>query len=343
MLTRLPKTSADNRVVTEWIESPLLAQSTAGIENRRLLTVYVPEAASDPDRRFPVLYCLAPWTGAGRSQMGWEAFKESLPDRLNRLIASGAMEPCLVVCPDLFTWYGGSQYINSSCLGPHADHIVKELIPYVEANYPALKGAESRAVFGRSSGGFGALRLAMDYPGTFAGVACHSGDMGFELLYRRDLVELCYGLARYSGQVQTYCDAVRKLPKLGGKDVMILMLLGMAASYSPNPQSPHGFDLPIDPYTGEIDESVWARWRAHDPVERLEATQNALKELRCLYIDCGNRDQYHLHFSARQFRKRLERFGVAHHYFEFDDNHSGTAYRYDVSLPLFSRVLKHQT
>jgi S-formylglutathione hydrolase FrmB len=274
--------------------------------------------------------------------MGWEAFREELPTRLARLMQSGALKPCVVVCPDLYTRFGGSQYINSSFLGPHGDHIVHELVPFIEEYYPVIPGPSARAVFGRSSGGFGAVRLAMDYPGRFAAVACHSGDMGFELLYRRDLVEFCYALARYSGQVASYLKAIEKLPKLSGKDVHVMMLMGMAATYSPDLAESHGFRIPIDPLTGAIKDEVWSAWLAHDPVEMADSRADALRQLRYLYIDCGNRDQYHLHFGARQFTQKLRDLGVPHQYFEFDDNHSGTSYRYDISLPLLSQTLVHE-
>ncbi len=339
MLTRLPDLNSVYHVVTEWVDSPLLKGNPAGMDARRPLQVLVPHGPAE--RRYPVLYCLAPWTSAGRTQLQWEPFKESLLDRMERLTRSGAIKPCILVCPDLYTWFGGSQFVNSSYLGPHGDHIVHELVPYMEARYPVLPGPESRAVFGRSSGGFGALRLAMDYPGSFAAVACHSGDMGFDLLYRRDLVEFCYALARYSGKVEAYCEAIKKLPKLGGKDVHTLMLLGMAAFYSPQGQG--GYDLPIDVFTGELRSEVWERWLAHDPVLMVDHKTEALAQLKLLYLDCGNRDQYHLHFGARQFRQKLETYGLSHKALEFDDNHSGTAYRYDVSLPLISEVLRHQT
>ena len=45
------------------------------------------------------------------------------------------------------------------------------------------------------------------------------------------------------------------------------------------------------------------------------------------------KDQYHLHYGARAFVRKLESLGIPHRYEEFDDNHSGTDYRLDVSLP----------
>ena len=318
------------------IESKCLQGNRAGEDHARPLTVYMPKAAHDKSKRFPVLYCLAPWTSAGRSQFDWQPFKESLFDRLNRLIDQGQIPPCIVVSPDLYTSFGGSQYINSQYLGDHGDHLVHELIPYIEENFPVLQGAQHRGVFGRSSGGFGALRLAMAYPATFGSVACHSGDMGFDAVYRRDLIDLCNGLKRYDGDVHQFLDECRSAQKVSGRQVHLMMLLGMCATYSPDLHSEDGFELPINLRTGVVDEGVWQRWLENDPVELLDqatAIKN-LKALNCLYVECGNRDQYNLHYGARQFTDKLSQNGVSHHYFEFDDNHSGTSYRYDVSLPL---------
>ena len=53
------------------------------------------------------------------------------------------------------------------------------------------------------------------------------------------------------------------------------------------------------------------------------------KALKLLFIDCGFRDQYQIHFGARQLSKQLSHFQVEHTYEEFDDTHSGIDYRLD--------------
>jgi S-formylglutathione hydrolase FrmB len=295
--------------------------------------LYIPPEAGQNGRRLPVLFELAPWTSAGRQQLAWQAFRESLPDRLDRLISSGQIPPAIVVCPDLYTYFGGSQYVNSAFLGRHADFLVDELIPHLETHYPVIPGPAARGAFGRSSGGFGALRLAMDYPETFAAIACHSGDLGFDTALRRDMVTLCQGLARYDGDVSRFVDQCLRAPKLKGSEVHLLMLLGLAATYSPDPHRPEGFALPVDLLTGELIEPVWQQWLAHDPVVRVDQAVPALKKLSTLYIDCGSQDQFWLHYGARQLHQKLTSREVSHIYEEFNDNHSGTAYRYDESLP----------
>lgn len=322
------------------VRSTLLAGNPSGMPAERPLTVYLPEAACDKDRRFPVLYLLPGWTGAGRTQFEWDPFRESMAARLDRLIQTGRMAPVVVVAVDLFTWFGGSQFVNSAFFGPHADHIVHELIPFVEARFPVLKGNKHRGVFGKSSGGFGALRLALDYPGIFHAMACHSGDMGFEWCHRASLINLCNGLKRHDYDPQRFLDYCHKAVKLQGSEIEMLMHLGMGGFYSPSSTAPLGFDMPIDYYDGSMREDVWALWQAHDPLERVEASDaEGVRKLGVCYFECGVRDQYNLQYGARQLAAKLKKRGIAHTYEEFDDNHSNTAYRYDVSLPRLVEAL----
>jgi S-formylglutathione hydrolase FrmB len=100
-----------------------------------------------------------------------------------------------------------------------------------------------------------------------------------------------------------------------------------------------GIDLPFDWETGEVRQSVWERWLEHDPVRMVERHADALRSLKLLFIDCGSRDQFHLHHGARILTARLRELGVEHEYEEFDDNHSDIQYRYDVSLPKLVKAL----
>ena len=65
----------------------------------------------------------------------------------------------------------------------------------------------------------------------------------------------------------------------------------------------------------------------------------ALRSMRFLFIDCGFRDQYQLHFGARQMRDALLAANVVHEYQEFPDNHSSIDYRLDQSLPGIYRAI----
>jgi hypothetical protein len=68
--------------------------------------------------------------------------------------------------------------------------------------------------------------------------------------------------------------------------------------------------------------------------------RNNLKTSRGIYIDCGWKDQYHIHYGSRILSRRLAEAGIRHRYEEFDDDHSDIDYRMDVSLPFLARALR---
>jgi enterochelin esterase-like enzyme len=165
------------RVVIETIESRVLQGNPLGDPPVRRVPVYLPEGYDSGDARYPVAYMLTGFTGRGTMLLNDTTFDENLPDRLDRLIDSGAIQPMIVVMPDCFTRLGGSQYLNSSATGRYEDHVVDELVPYVDARYRTRAEAGQRAVLGKSSGGYGSVVLAMRHPEVFGLMACHSGDM----------------------------------------------------------------------------------------------------------------------------------------------------------------------
>ena len=121
---------------------------------------------------------------------------------------------------------------------------------------------------------------------------------------------------------------------------MALNILGMAAAYSPDPAAtPFGIELPCDLETGAFRPEVWERWLALDPIVMLDRHADALRWLALLHLDCGIRDEWHLHLGMRMLARRLKALGIRHEVEEFDDGHMNIQYRYDVSLPKLARAL----
>jgi S-formylglutathione hydrolase FrmB len=140
--------------------------------------------------------------------------------------------------------------------------------------------------------------------------------------------------------VRRFLAAVWKKPKLSMAEGHCIMNLCMAATYDPDPAAPNGFRLPFNLETGEVLPERWRQWQRHDPVRLVERYRRNLKSLRGIYIDCGWRDQFHIHYGSRILSRRLHEAGIAHTYQEFDDDHSDIDYRMDVSLPFLYRALK---
>ena len=327
-------------VVIERFHSKLLEGNRAGDSPERRVPVYLPPSyAESPKRRFPVCFVLTGFTGRGRMLLNDNPWIPALDDRMDALIDRGACEEMILVMPDCFTRYGGSQYLNSGATGRYMDHLVEELVPWADARYRTLPGREHRGVVGKSSGGYGALVLGMLHPETFGAVASHSGDLYFEYCYLPDVPKALTQI-QSAGGLQAWLEKFEAKHQHNNDDMLALNMLGMAASYSPAPAAePFGFELPFDLESGAFREEVWRRWLEWDPLRMLESRADALRSLRLLYLDCGTRDEWSLHHGARLLTRRLRELGIAHEHEEFDDGHLNIQYRYDVSLPKLARAL----
>ena len=292
-------------VVIERFESAMLKGNPAGDPHLRKVGVVLPPSYGDTARRFPVVYLLSGYTGRGRMMLNDVAWSESIDERLERLIASGACEEMILVLPDAFTRFGGSQYLNSSATGRYEDHLVQELVPWIDSRYRTLPSRDHRGVAGKSSGGYGALIHGMRHPETFGAVASHSGDVYFEYCYRMDIPKVAAAIVG-AGGLRPWMEAFEARRQKKHEDLTLLNIVAMAASYSPDPASGDlGIALPFDPATGEFRDAVWARWLEHDPWHLAARHADALRSLRLLYLDCGIRDEFNLHLGADRKSTRL--------------------------------------
>jgi enterochelin esterase-like enzyme len=355
------------RVVVLEHTSAILKDNPLGDPHVRKLAAWLPpQYDGSGARRFPVLYDLVGFTGSGLSHIGWKAFGDNVPERAARLVHDGRMGPAIIVFPDCFTALGGNQYVNSPAIGDYADYLTRELIPFVDRELRTLAGREHRGCFGKSSGGYGAMIHGMQYARYWCAIGSHSGDAGFDFVYWHDWPNTLNELARHrlparkpgrydalkearrkglsegkdDGRIQRFLDKVWRKEKLSTAEGHALMNLCMAATYDPDPRTPPGFRVPFNLETGEVLEARWRAWRRHDPINLVSRHAASLRSLRGIYIDCGWRDQYHIHYGNRILSARLSAARIAHTYEEFDDNHSDIDYRMDVSLPFLYNALK---
>ena len=364
MALKRPRWSEGTVVVLEHVSS-LLKGNPLGDPCARKVAVWLPPQYDEGGRRrFPVFYDLVGFTGSGMAHVAWKAFSENVPERAARLVHEKKMGPAIIVFPDCFTALGGNQYVNSTAIGPYADYLVKEIVPFVDRHFRTLASREHRGCFGKSSGGYGSMIHGMKYPRTWGAIANHSGDAYFDFVYWHDWPNTLNELAKHrlprrkpgpydalaasrkaadgrdDGRVRRFLEAVWKKPKLSRGEGHCIMNLCMAATYDPDPRAPNGFRLPFNLESGEGLPERWRRWQANDPIRLVDRYKANLRKLRGLYIDCGWRDQYFIHYGSRLLSAALQRARIAHRYEEFDDDHSDIDYRMDVSLPFLYRVLK---
>ncbi len=345
MALKRPRGAAGTLVVLEHA-SAILKDNPLGDPHVRKLAVWLPTEYNQT-RRLPVLYDLVGFTGSGLAHVAWKPFGDNVPERAARLIREGKMGPAIIAFPDCFTALGGNQYVNSPAIGNYADYLTRELIPFVDREFRTLASREHRGCFGKSSGGYGAILHGMKYAKYWGAIANHSGDAYFDFVYWHDWPNTLNELAKHKAKkdrnderIKRFLNAVWKKEKLSTAEGHALMNLCMAATYDPDPRAPNGFRVPFNLDTGESIPERWRQWQKHDPINLVLKYKRNLKSLRGIYIDCGWRDQYHIHYGARILSKRLSAARIRHTYEEFDDNHSDIDYRMDVSLPFLYKALK---
>lgn len=317
------------------IQSQCLSNNLLSESSLRQISVYIPHGKH---QNLPLLVDLVGFTAGGLAHTNWKNFGENVPERLDRLIATGTMPPVICAFPDCFTKLGGNQYINSVAMGNWADFLIQEMTPTVEERYNC-GGNGRRGLFGKSSGGYGSIIHALLYPEFWSAAACHSGDMGFELMFAAEFPPVLRALAKHQYDIKAFLHHFHENPKPSNHDVHVLMMLAMAASYDPDPDAYMGIRLPVDLHTCERIDQRWQNYLNWDPLELVKKHGTGLKKLKGLYIDCGDLDQYNLVYGARRMHKYLQTIDVPHQYHEFPDNHSSVDYRMDISLPFLAKTL----
>jgi enterochelin esterase family protein len=279
---------------------------------------------------------LAGYGSTGASFVNYSYFEPNPVERFDRLVRQGDSPPALLVLPDATNRWGGSQFLDSAATGPYQSYLVDEVIPFVDGNYRSSGTQEGRAVVGRSSGGFGALRLGLDRPEAFGAIGSHAGDSAFEISILPELPRAAIAFDT-AGGVEGFLDRHARGPtevSFGG-----LMILAYSAAYAPEPDAPLPHcALPFRIDTGELRAEVWARFMAHDPLERVRREPDALRGAHTIFLDAGNRDEHGLHFGTRMIAATLRERGVAVEAEEFPGGHRGTGYRYERSLPLLAQA-----
>jgi enterochelin esterase family protein len=321
------------RIDRHLVDSRLLRNNPLGDPHERELYVYVPPGYDDaPRARYPLLVALAGYFGTNHSLLNYEFLQPNAVERFDRLIREGRMKPALLALPDAINRWGGSQFIDSAATGPYQSYLADEIVPWIDAHYRTIPAREARAVVGRSSGGFGALRLGIDRPEVFGAIGSHAGDSAFETSILPELPAAAIAYDRAGGLAGFVARFEQERARV---DFTGLMMLAYAAAYAPAPEAALPFcELPFDPRSAELLPSVWRRFMAHDPIECLRRDPTALRDATLVYLDAGDRDEHGLHFGTRRLAQLLSARGARVHHEEFAGGHRGTAHRYDVSWPL---------
>ncbi|WIX99238.1 alpha/beta hydrolase-fold protein [Amycolatopsis mongoliensis] len=326
------------------VESALLRDNPLGDPHERPLWVYVPPGYDDGDERYPVVYVIQGYTGHLSMWANRTPFRRPFVETADAVFAGGA-PGCVVVYVDAWTAYGGSQFVDSPGTGRYHSYLCDEIVPWVDAHYRTIPDRESRAIAGKSSGGFGAMITPMLRPDLFGALATHAGDSLYELCYVPDFGKAVRALRGYGQDIQAWWADFRARPAFTRpEDTTLLQLLGVSACFSARPDGTP--ELPFDPATGVVRPEVWQRWLDRDPVRMVPSHASAVSSWRAVWIDAGTSDEYFLDVGAEAFRAEVLKAGLPEeriHFELFDAGHAAIDYRYPLSLAWLAERLARQS
>ena len=322
-------------------ESEVLRTNPLGDPHVRPLWVYTPPGYQDSGkRRYPSIYVIQGLTGQLDMWRNRSAFRRNFPETADELFASGSAPPCVVAWIDCWTSLGGSQFIDSPGTGRYMAYLCDEVVPWVDGHYRTYAARDHRGIAGKSSGGYGAMVVPMLRADLWGGRATHAGDALFEMCYLPEFPKSVRALRdQYHGSFDEFWSDFRSRPAYSKEsDGHLSNDWCMAACYSADEDGT--VNLPYDPATGRLIPETWERWLAWDPVRLAPRHADALRSMKAIYIDAGNRDEWFLDLGAEAFRRELDKIGMTEYFFElFDAGHMSIEYRYPKSLAYLAERL----
>lgn len=133
--------------------------------------IYLPPGYNQGAQRYPVIYSLH-GGGGNEDGMTW-----TVNNHIKGYIQNKQIPPVIMVFPNggPDTFYLDNNVIRGQNNNPDS-YLVRELIPYIDANYRTIPEARARAITGFSMGGYGAYHFAFKYPDLFGATApCAAG------------------------------------------------------------------------------------------------------------------------------------------------------------------------
>jgi S-formylglutathione hydrolase FrmB len=323
------------------IDSELLAGNPLGDPTERPLWVYTPPGYAAGTERYPSIYALQGYLGQLEMWHNRLPFQPTFVEAADALFATGAAPGTVLVFVDAWTSYGGSQFVDSPGTGRYHSYLCDEIVPWVDRHYRTITNPNKRGIVGKSSGGYGAMVTPMLRPDLFGALGTHAGDALFEYLCIAKFPICVRNLRPYDGDIDRWWKDFRdRLPVLRPTDISLLILLGVSACFSADPDGTP--QLPFDPVTGMLRPAVWRRWLEHDPVRMVRLHQAAVRSLHSIWIDAGTADEQFLDVGAQGFRAALSEVAVDDdvvHFELFPGGHGGLDHRYPMSLQWLARRL----
>lgn len=178
--------------------------------------VYLPPSYDTSNARYPVIYILH---GGNSDEFGMTFIAKNYA---HGFMLAQKIPEAILVFPNggrdhffLDRWIIRNQNENPD------SHIIRELIPYIDANYRTVAARNARAIMGFSMGGYGAYHFATKYPDIFsaAGALAAGGPYGPNgLIVNYNPAEKPQALAVSNSAALR--DGMRFMVAVGGRDLV---------------------------------------------------------------------------------------------------------------------------
>ncbi len=158
---------------------------SAVLEMDRRLYVYTPAGYEGGTLKYPVFYLLH---GAGGDEDAWTNMGRTA-QIMDNLIAQGKAKPMIIVMTNGNANQAGAQNEvppiqvqgqqqgmagYQRLAGKFEEHLVKDVVPFIEKNYRTLTGIDNRAIAGLSMGGMHTQTITNNNPGMFGYIGVFS-------------------------------------------------------------------------------------------------------------------------------------------------------------------------
>jgi len=322
----------ESQVVVRELRGESLAHSLIGTNPVRKLAVYLPAGYEGSAKRYPVVYYL-PSPGEFKA----EFYERDVRAVLDRAIKAGTIGDVVLVAVDMATPFGCSWYVNSPVTGNWEDFMIREVEPYVDANFRTLPSRDSRGIAGDFMGGYGAIRFGMTHPEVFGSVyALHPVGTGSGIY------------TMYSRPDWEKFASVKSGDELKDVPYGSIFLSIFQASVPNVTKAPLYIDMQARKVgdTLQIDSAVTERLRDNFLLETMIGKYaDNLKSLRGLRFDWARNDGNHDHvYSNQAFTHKLNEFGIVHEAEEYNGVWGSGNWGVDGRvatevLPFFARTL----
>jgi S-formylglutathione hydrolase FrmB len=212
---------------------------------------------------------------------------------LDRMMACGEIQPAVVAAPD-GTYEGSNRLTSIHSLwvnglgGRFEDHVVGEVLPFLQTHYSIRQERGAHALLGVSAGGYGAMTIALKHREKFGAVATLAGPLNL----RFDNVH-----GRYGDDFDP--AAYRERTEYDPRMVIGRFYLGLVR---------HRVSTFLGPVYGP-DPGVIGRVARDNPADLIASTDLRPGEL-AIYVNYPGRDNYNFDAQAESFAWLAARRGV---------------------------------